>query len=247
MAARRKVEVYFLPAEIAGADVAGRTAVVVDLLRASTSIATALASGARYVLPVDSPERAFVLKRALGADATLLCGERKGVKIAGFDLGNSPREYTRSRVSEKRLVFASSNGSAAILKASGAARMCVAALVNAAVVSRWVQSHAEECVILCSGKLGKFAGEDAACAGHFVNDLERAGFEPANDAARMAAQAAAGIGDRWLEFVRATDHGSYLAELGFEADFPVVCARDSLGVLPVWEGDRLVNAEPVEG
>lgn len=236
----RKVDVHFLPAETSAEDFIGRTTVVVDLLRASTTIATALARGARDIIPAESPERAMELRNAIGRSSTLLCGERKGEMIPGFDLGNSPREYTAERVGDKRLIFASSNGSAAILAASEATRMCVGALVNARAVIRWVESHDDDCAILCSGKLGRFSGEDAACAGYFVTALEPHGFMATNDGARAAARLAAIVGDHWLEFLASTDHGGYLLELGFGADFPVVCDVNSLDVLPVWHENRLV-------
>jgi len=236
----RKVAVHFLRAETSSEDFLGRTAIVVDLLRASTTIATALANGARDVIPAGSPERAMELCNAIGRSSALLCGERNGEMIPGFDLGNSPREYAAQRVGDKRLIFASSNGSAAILTASDAGRMCVGALVNARAVIRWAESGKEDCVILCAGKLGRFAGEDAACAGHFVLALEQRGFAAANDGARTAARLASSLRGRWLEFLRSTDHGAYLCALGFAADFPVVCAVDSLDVLPVWHENRLV-------
>ena len=238
----RTIDVYFLPAETSAQDFAGRAAIVVDLLRASTTIATALAAGARDVIPAESPERAMELRNAIGRASTLLCGERKGEMIPGFDLGNSPREYAADAVGDRRLIFASSNGSAAILAASESARMCVGALINARAVIRWAEDGADNCVILCSGKLGRFSSEDAACAGHFVLALQERGFALANDGARTAALLASSIRGRWLEFVRATDHGAYLSHLGFAADFPVVCAVDSLDILPVWHENRLIRA-----
>lgn len=238
----RTVAVYFLPAETSAQDFAGRAAIVVDLLRASTTIATALAAGARDVIPAESPERAMELRNGIGRASTLLCGERKGEMIPGFDLGNSPRDYTPAVVGEKHLIFASSNGSAAILAASDAERLCVGALVNAGPVIRWVEAGTDDCVILCSGKLGQFAAEDAACAGHFVLALQERGFALANDGARTAALLASSIRGRWRDFVGATDHGAYLSQLGFAADFPVVCAVDSLEALPVWHENRLIRA-----
>jgi len=89
----RSVEVCFLPGELEESWLTGRTVIVVDLLRASTTIAHALFNGARDVIPVESPEKARELRDSIGRDAALLCGERSGVKIDGFDLGNSPFEY----------------------------------------------------------------------------------------------------------------------------------------------------------
>jgi 2-phosphosulfolactate phosphatase len=236
------VEVFFLPHETDDSTFAGKSAVVVDLLRASTTIVTALDHGAREVVPIAAPERAVSLRDDLGKAAVKLCGERNGEMIPGFDLGNSPREYTREAVADKILLFASSNGSAAFLAASPARRMAVGALVNATAVVDWVCQEDLDCVILCAGKLGQFSLEDAACAGYFVRALARRGFVPANDAAIVALLAHMSVANDWQTFLEKTDHGRYLAGLGFGADFPIVAAIDSVPLVPVWAGNKIVRA-----
>lgn len=243
----RSVEVYFLPAETDENTFAGHTAIVVDLLRASTTIITALANGAREVIPAESPERAVSLRDEIGKVAVRLCGERGGEMIPGFDMGNSPREYTRDAIANRILLFASSNGSKAILAASEAEELAVGALINAAAVVQWAAGTQRDCVILCAGKQGEFSGEDAACAGYLVSLLGASGYTPGNDGARAVLAFAKEAQGDWLAFVKATDHGQYLMELGYGADFPVVVDLNRVPVVPILRDNKLVlQGRPVE-
>jgi len=243
----RTAEVYFLPSETDEETFEGKTAIVVDLLRASTTIVTALHSGAREVIPTSTPERAVALRDEIGKAAVRLCGERGGEMIPGFELGNSPREYTPEAVKDKTLLFASSNGSTAILAAREAAQLAVGALVNFEAVVSWAAETAADIVVLCAGKLGMFSAEDAACAGHIVTALKAKGYVPGNDGARVAIEVAREAAVDWPSFVAGTDHGRYLISLGFRADLPVVTALDSTPLVPVWRDGKLVRlTSPVE-
>jgi 2-phosphosulfolactate phosphatase len=235
----RAVHVYFLPVEPDESELVGRCAVVVDLLRASTTIAYALQHGAREVIPLAAPEEAMALRESIGRDDVLLCGERRGERIAGFDLGNSPAEYTPETVGGKTLLFASSNGSGAMLVARAARRMAVAGLVNTGAAVEWICRDQADCAIICAGKLGQFAADDTACAGLIVDRLIRRGYAPANDAARLALQLSKQAAQDWLAFLNATDHGRYLAELGFGSDLATATEIDALAVLPIWKDGRI--------
>ncbi|NOT33703.1 MAG: 2-phosphosulfolactate phosphatase, partial [Candidatus Eisenbacteria bacterium] len=128
-------------------------ALVVDVLRATTTLTAALSNGAREVIPVATPAEGFAA-RARRPDA-LLCGERGGRIVDGFDLGNSPFEYTAERVRGRTLVFASTNGSLALLAARGLRRVPASfANLTAAVDRVW---RASGIVIVCAGKEGAFA------------------------------------------------------------------------------------------
>jgi phosphosulfolactate phosphohydrolase-like enzyme len=141
---------------------AGECAVVVDVLRATTTLTVALGPGALRVLAAATPEQASALRA--GHPGALLCGERGGLRIDGFDLGNSPFEYPVPVVAGRTLIFASTNGSQALLAAAAARRRLLAAFVNArAVVERLAGERAV--VIVCAGSSGRFAIEDAGCAG----------------------------------------------------------------------------------
>jgi len=188
-------------------------AVVIDVLRATTSLTVARAAGAGPITAAATPEQARALRERL-PDA-LLCGERDGLRIPGFDLGNSPFEYGRDRVAGRALIFASTNGSQA-LQAAGAARRCwLAAFVNLAAVVEAVAGEPRVWVI-ASGKLGHFAIEDTACAGLLCRRLAERGATLQGAAARAAATLAVGDAAQVKSLVEGAPHARALRALGPE-------------------------------
>ena len=123
--------------------VTGGIAVVIDVIRASTTITTALAEGAASVVPVATVDAARGRRQQLGGN-TLLGGERGGVRIEGFDLGNSPREYTRQRVGGHDIVFTTTNGTAALAACDGAAVILIGSLVNRTAVAAAARAAATQ-------------------------------------------------------------------------------------------------------
>lgn len=188
-------------------------AVVIDVLRATTTLTVALGHGASAVHPVATPEEAFRKKAVL--PQALLCGEREGRRIEGFDLGNSPFEYPVTAVSGRPLIFASTNGSLAMLAARQARRRLLAAFVNLhAVVERLSGEH--RIVIVCAGKLGRFALEDAACAGLLVERLLDRGAMAEGEAASLVRRLAPHDAAQTRALVQGAAHGRYLRALGPE-------------------------------
>jgi 2-phosphosulfolactate phosphatase len=206
---------------------AGSTAVIIDVLRATTTLTYAKMNGAGDVLPVGTPEEAFELR--LRHPAALLCGEREGRPIDGFDLGNSPSEYSAAIVKGRTLVFASTNGSLALLRARHARRRVLAAFVNASAVVREV-AGADRVVLLCSGKLGDFCLEDAACAGWLVRRLEADGARHEGAGARFASSLAPPDAAAVHALVQGAAQGRYLRSLGpeFATDVEVCAALDTV-------------------
>lgn len=186
-------------------------AVVVDVLRATTTLTVALGHGARSVRAAATPEEALALRRA--DPGLLLGGERDGRRIEGFDLGNSPFEYPVPAVAGKRLVFSSTNGSLALLAAARAGRRVLGAFVNArAAVDRVARERAV--VIVCAGKLGRFALEDAACAGLLCERLVAAGAEAIGPEAALARFLAPRDSAETRALVQGSAHGRTLRSLG---------------------------------
>ncbi len=238
-----RLDVFMTPAEAIPAEVAGRTVVVIDVLRASSSIVEAMASGARTIFPVTSIEEAIRLANTLGRDEVLLCGERRRLTIEGFDLGNSPGEFTPERVAGKTLVMTTTNGTASMAAAAGAARVIVGALLNLdAVVEELVRTGAHP-VFLCSAREGRFGLDDAVTAGRMIGALVEALPDvewTMNDGARAAlALGRACDGDAAALFAQ-TAAGRQLADVGLEADL-AFCAQVNLrDVVPVLQ-DRSIT------
>ncbi len=183
----RNIDVAFTLEEVTHRPLAGVSVVVIDVVRASTTIVTALANGARAVVPVATPEEAAARARAWPDGAALLGGERGGAPPPGFQCGNSPAEYTRARVAGRTLLFTTTNGTRALLAVEGATRVAVGAFVNASAIVGWLARQASDVVLVCAGETGRFCLEDATCAGLLAGGL-RAAHPGAtvSDAARAA-------------------------------------------------------------
>jgi 2-phosphosulfolactate phosphatase len=224
-----RISVAPVPGEFAGAE-PGSAVVVVDVFRASTTIAAALAGGARFVLPVADVEQAMKLAEPYAENEVLLGGERECQRIEGFQLGNSPREYTREVVAGKVIIFTTTNGTRALSAAKDAATVLIGSFVNFGAVADAAAGH-EAVTILCSGNNGRLSLEDFVCAGGLVNRLAKR--ESRLDDAALAARATyknlkADL-DRTLA---ATEHALRLADLGFRADLDFALKVDSIPVVP---------------
>ena len=182
-----RVEAYFAAAEVDPGAMVGRTALVIDVLRATSTMIEALANGARSIYPTESSEEAIRLIGSLGREGTLLCGERRGLAPEGFDLGNSPLEFTSDRVSNQQLVMTTTNGTRAFLAAHGADRVIAAALLNLKAAAK-TAAEVEDVAVICAGREDQFSLEDAICAGLLVRRITKAWGAPPemNDAARGA-------------------------------------------------------------
>ena len=134
-----KIEAYFTGAAVDAGSLAGATAVVIDVIRATSTLLEALVNGARGVYPTESIEEAVQLAASLGREDTLLTGERKGLKVEGFDLGNSPREFRRDVVEGRQVVMTTTNGTRAFLAVAGARRVVSGAFSNLSAVVESVQ------------------------------------------------------------------------------------------------------------
>lgn len=233
------VEVFFTADAVEAARLPGATAVVIDVVRATTSVVEALANDARAVYPTPSPEEASRLANSLGRDDTLLCGERNGLKIDGFDLGNSPREFTAEAVGEKRLVMTTTNGTRALLAVEPTERVLIASVLNLGAVVDAV-ADAERVAVVCAGKEGRFALEDAVCAGELVEALLETRDEDSLDDAGRAARILAREHPMSADFLASTAAGLALEEVGLADDLAFCAERDRHAFVPEMK-DRMIR------
>jgi 2-phosphosulfolactate phosphatase len=228
-----KVDLFVIPQEITEDKMKDRTVVVIDVLRASTTICRALKSGAKEIIPMDSPASAIELAASLSSDNVLLCGEREGVIIEGFDLGNSPSEYVPDRVKGRTLIFSSTNGSRTIVRSRSASDSIVGGFVNIQVVHDYLSGSLDDLVILCAGKWLQFAMEDCVAGGLLIEKLleSRENVE-LNDGANTARILYQHFNDSILEMVKSSSHGRYLESIGMGKDLSLCARLNSIPVLP---------------
>jgi len=169
-----QLDVYALPDYVSPEDLEGGVAVVIDVLRASTSIVHALEADAKDVLPCVDVDEARRLHAALRAEGALLTGERNALPLEGFDLGNSPDAFTPEAVRGRSVVMTTTNGTRALARCRRAKRIFVGSFVNAAAVVRAV-SESERIQLICAGTVGEITREDVLLAGLLVDRLLRLG------------------------------------------------------------------------
>ena len=226
-----RVHVAFTPDEAAEAP----TGVVIDVIRATSTICQALDSGYERVWCAAEVEDA----RSLLGDDVTLGGERLGVRIDGFDLGNSPREYLEPRT--RTLAMSTTNGTRAIVTAAERCdRVYIASLLNLGAVTQAVRGHGDDVAVFCAGVKGAFALDDAYVAGRVAEGL---GFER-SDAAEAAQRLSASYTSAEAAF-RASRSGRNLINHGPELESDIAwCARESvLDVVPRLAGMHGVAAE----
>lgn len=229
------VAVYFLPAELPR-DLGGAAALVIDVLRATTTVVAALEAGARGVVPIESLEDTLAAAASGRHGPSLTAGERGGVAIAGLDHGNSPLEFTRDRCEGKAILLTTTNGSGAIRAAerAGAASVRAGSLWNAsAAAEALLGSGARSIAILCAGTRGEFTFEDALAAGAVVLSLARRGRVALEDSARAAVALRERVGAGVEEALRASRGGRNLAAIGGEADIVACAALDRSRTVPI--------------
>lgn len=236
----RPTWVHLTPAAVAPEALAGGVVIVIDALRASVTIAAALAAGAPFVracLSVEEARGVAAEMRAAG-ERPLLGGERGGVRIEGFDLDNSPRAYTRGAIDGRPVVFTTTNGTAAMLHAAGADEVIVGSLANVSAVCEAVREEARAVHILCAGTRGEVSLDDCLPAGAMIERLVAGGRGLASDdSARLCAMAWRATGGEPAAVRRAMEGsrgGRNLLRLGMAEDVAFCSVVDAVAVVPVF-------------
>jgi 2-phosphosulfolactate phosphatase len=245
------LNVHFLPGHIEADSLAGSVAIVIDLLRASSTICQALAAGAKCIVPFLEVGETKAAADRFKRFEIVLGGERHGKVIDGFDLGNSPLEYTPHAVSGKMVLFTTTNGTRALHHARHARRTFIGCALNREAIAEAVATEAR-IDILCAGTDGAVTGEDILAAGAIVQSLVDP--DPRGDAATMlhfkldegaksamlqwhdllkaAQRAGTSASEQLAEQMRDTPGGRNLLDIGQEADLAACAQLDRLAIVP---------------
>jgi 2-phosphosulfolactate phosphatase len=239
-----KIDVTFSSAQLDELQLRDKNIVVIDVLRSSTTIAFALHNGAREIIPVASIESAVKISGSLFGEVTLRGGERNGKMIDGFNLGNSPKEYSYSTVNGKSIIFCTTNGSVAMHKSRYARNLAIGSFVNVSAVVEFIKEVNNDFLIVCAGRAGAFSNfslEDAVCAGMMLQKLQEGESLTVEltDSARSALILYRSLGRSLTKMLKTSDHGRYLEEIGFGEDLKICSVVDSVPVLPVLSGTAI--------
>ncbi len=235
-----KIEVLFSPVQADDLFFTGKTTVVIDVLRASTTIINALTNGAREVVPVGNVEFAVKVSGGMFGGQTLLGGERNTKKIEGFALGNSPSEYKKEIVAGKTIVFYSTNGSRAIVKAKYSGNLFICAFNNIKALSKHLVKLNQDIVILCSGNNNLFSLEDSVCAGSLISELMKTNKEnELSDSSIGTLVLFKTFGKDILKMLTESEHGQLLIKNGFKDDLKICAEINNTDVIPNFTGNVL--------
>jgi len=232
------VSAFLSPCEIDRAALQNSWVVVVDVLRATSTIATALHNGAARIQPVASVSEARERAKHLKNVRVLLGGEKDGFRIEGFDLGNSPLDYSPENVKGQSIIFKTTNGTETFLRVKSAAKILFGSFLNARAIGRFLNRHRPDYLIFAnSGLKGHFSLEDSVCSGYIINQLITPELE--NDGATACVALAQRFSDdtKYLLFEQST-HGHYLKNNGFTADLEYCSRKDCLNVIPVFDAEK---------
>lgn len=219
----------------------GSIVVMIDVLRASTTVCAALNAGAKEVIPSESLDKAVKIYNSLSREVRFLGGERNGIKPQGFDAGNSPLEYTTDKVKGRSIILSTTNGTKIFLKARNAEHRIVGSFVNNSAIIEYIKMIIDKqtvqkakLFVICAGTDGRLSYEDVLCAGSIINEIAQMSdnsiITDSADAARNLYKVHA---HDIKSFLTTCDHAELLKSKGFDDDVEFCLTPNTLPVVPV--------------
>ncbi|ASW42011.1 2-phosphosulfolactate phosphatase family protein [Clostridium isatidis] len=207
--------------------------VVIDMLRATSVIATAINNGAKEVIPILTVEEALKKKEELKANGieALLGGERKAVKIDGFDFTNSPLEYTKEKIEGKTIILTTTNGTRAINLSKKAKKILIASMLNARAVVDALKNEKEDIIFINAGTNGEFSMDDYICSGYMISLLCRetcCNLSDISKTAKIIYENNINI----IDFIKEAKHYNILKSLNLENDLYYCIKKDIIKIVP---------------
>jgi 2-phosphosulfolactate phosphatase len=242
-----RLDVFFTPSQVKPVDTAGRLVAIVDVLRASTTVATALGNGAKTVIPLEGADEVISRSKEFSRSGVKLAGEQKMFPIAGFDLGNSPQDFTAEAVEGKTILITTTNGTRALLGVQGARDIVIASYVNFTAVLAMMKVAASsntDIAIICAGEEGSFTLEDAACAGRYVRAIPKRTSVVSNDAASASVLIEKRYGENIAKVFKESTHGQALHSAGFGDDLTAAAEVDAYPVVPIYQDRQITKLGP---
>jgi 2-phosphosulfolactate phosphatase len=235
-----RIDVVFTPAELEKRDLKGWAVVVIDALRATSTIIEAFENGCQAFIPVRTVEEAKQMVADCGQPDFCLGGERGGRMVEGFQFGNSPRDYPAEKVGGKTVVMTTTNGTQALVAARGAAKVFIGAFSNRSALARRLMEEEKDVLIACAGEKDRFCLEDTLCAGAIIDGLEKAGAVLSlSDAALAAKVLYRSSEDSLCQKLLDCEWGRYLESIGLRPDVEICARMDVSSIVPVYKEGRI--------
>ncbi len=212
--------------------------VVVDVLRATSAICTAIHHGVERMIPVAGLEEA----RAYKEQGYLVAAERNAIKQEGFDFGNSPYHYMNEEVQGKTIVISTTNGTQAIEAAKDASVIVIGSFLNISALAEWIKPQGRDVIILCAGWKNKFNMEDSLFAGALANQLLASGqFSTSCDSTISAGYLYERASEDLYGFLENSSHRKRLKNLQLEEDIRYCLTKDTMQTIPVYHEGGLIS------
>jgi 2-phosphosulfolactate phosphatase len=219
----------------------GKTAMMIDALRASATIITAISNGCDRIVPTSEANEAAAIRK-ISEGNVLLCGEIDAQKVGGFDLGNSPLEYSQEVVEDKVLVYATSNGSMAVKGMSKAEDVLIGTFINATAAAQRAYDLGRDIVLVCAGTRGKFSTDDVLAMGCIIDRLSMIDREmETDDLGKVALKLYSESRMDVLGALEGSGDYEYLKQLKMFDDLEYCTREDMFDVVPVYQEGVIVK------
>ena len=214
--------------------------VVIDMLRATSVITTALKNGAKSVIPILTVEETFEKAKELKniGEEVVLGGERQALKIEGFNFSNSPLEYTRDKVLNKTVILSTTNGTRALNLCKKSDLILIGSMVNGLAVSKKLIELNKDVVFINAGTNGEFSMDDFICAGYMIDNLLKEKSCEVSDIAKTARYVYENNKDI-TSFIKNARHFDVLTSLGLQDDLIYCSSKDLTDIVPVFSNGKI--------
>ena len=232
-----KIDIIISADDIKPQKVQDKTVLVIDMLRATSVITTAIANGCKEVIPLLTIEEAMELVRE-NRDQYIMGGERKALKIEGFDCSNSPIEYSSEVVGDKTIVLTTTNGTRAIKGSEGASNILIGAMINAEAAARRIKQLNKDVIIVNAGTYNEFSIDDFICSGYIIDCLINMTDVELMDISKTAHYIYKNNEDIF-SFIKLASHYERIKELGLDADLKYCCQKSIIDIVPEYKNGKI--------
>ena len=227
-----KVDIIFTADEVSQEKTEGKICVVIDVLRATSVMITALHNGAERIFPFKDIKT--IQERCENLKNIIKCGERNALKIDGFDLGNSPLEFTKEKILGKDIYMSTTNGTKAVENSLSAEKIIICSFLNIKSVSEKLLEYKKDVVIVCAGTNGKFSLDDTLCAGLIIKEMQKHTEIQMNDVL-LAAVRISESHENIKDILKGSTHYERLLSLGFEKDMEHIFSLNKYSIVPEYK------------
>lgn len=236
-----KIDIIISADDIIESKLENKIAVVIDMFRATSVIVTALNNGCEEVIPFLTIEETLESSEELNREEYMLGGERRAVKIDGFDLSNSPLEYTKEIVEDKKVLITTTNGTRTLTKSNSAKRIIIAAMINAKAVADKLLEINEDVVIINAGTNGNFSMDDYICSGYIINEMLKVDNQiELTDISKTANMIYENNSDI-ISYVKEATHYSVMKSLELDNDIEYCIKKSIVNNVPEYKDGKIVN------